>query len=121
MGLFGFGKKKEVKNTRVVSTSCGCGSGSCASQGIPNGKEGEVGIKVLGSGCDKCNALEKNTRQALDKLGSAEKIDHVTDFGVIGSYGVMTTPALVVDGQVVSTGTVLKADDIAKKIQEVRG
>ena len=66
------------------------------------------GVKVLGSGCAKCNALEEATREALAELGMDTAIDHVTDFTQIAAYGVMTTPALVVDGKVVSYGKVLK-------------
>jgi protein-disulfide isomerase len=47
-------------------------------------------------------------------------IDHVTDFSQIAAYGVMTTPALVVDGKVVSYGKVLKTDEVAKILQNVK-
>ncbi|MEG1274535.1 MAG: thioredoxin family protein, partial [Ruthenibacterium sp.] len=69
-------------------------------------------IKVLGSGCAKCNALEAATREALKELSLDTTIDHVTDFAQIAAYGVMTTPALVVDGKVVSYGKVLKKEDV---------
>ncbi len=69
-------------------------------------------IKVLGSGCEKCNALEKATKEALGELGLNVQIDHVTDFAKIASYGVMTTPALVVDEKVVSYGKVLKKQEV---------
>ena len=49
------------------------------------------------------------------------EIEHVTDFGKIAAYGVMTTPALVVDGKVVSYGKVLKKDEAKALIQKVRG
>ena len=61
-------------------------------------------VKVLGSGCDKCNQLEKATREALSELKMDTAIDHVKDFAQIAAYGVMSTPALVVDGKVVSFG-----------------
>lgn len=48
-------------------------------------------------------------------------IDHVTDFSQIAAYGVMTTPALVVDGKVVSFGKVLKTDEVVHLLQKVRG
>ena len=78
-------------------------------------------MKILGSGCAKCNALEAATREALGKLGMDTAIDHVTDFSQIAAYGVMTTPALVVDGKVVSFGKVLKTDEVVKVLQKVRG
>ena len=63
-------------------------------------------IKVLGSGCANCRKLEENTRSALGDLGLSAQVEHVTDYGDIASYGVMKTPALVVDEQVVVSGRV---------------
>ena len=80
-----------------------------------------VKLKLLGSGCSKCNALEDAVRAALAELGMDLAIDHVTDFTQIAAYGVMTTPALVVDGKVVSYGKVLKKDEAKTIIQKVRG
>lgn len=80
-----------------------------------------AGVKVLGSGCAKCHALEDATRKALEELGMDSTIDHVTDFAQIAAYGVMTTPALVVDGKVVSYGKVLKKDEAKALIQKIRG
>lgn len=71
-------------------------------------------IKVLGSGCSKCNKLEKNVRNAVEDLGIEVSIEKVTDFKKIMEYGVMQTPALVVDEKVVSAGKVLSAEDIKK-------
>lgn len=71
-------------------------------------------IKVLGSGCAKCNELEANVKEALAELGMDTTIDHVTDFAQIAAYGVMSTPALVVDGKVVAYGKVLKKDEVMK-------
>ena len=80
-----------------------------------------AGVKVLGSGCAKCHALEDATIKALEELGMDSTIDHVTDFAQIAAYGVMTTPALVVDGKVVSYGKVLKKDEAKALIQKIRG
>lgn len=77
-------------------------------------------VKVLGSGCAKCNVLETNTKAALELLGMDTTIDHVTDFPQIAAYGVMTTPALVVDGKVVAYGKVLKTEEVVKILQKVR-
>lgn len=63
-------------------------------------------VKVLGSGCARCSALEAAVRAALAELGVDAAIEHVTDFMQIAAYGVMTTPALVVGGRVVSCGRV---------------
>ena len=67
------------------------------------------------------NQLEAATKAALSQLGMDTTIDHVTDFAQIAAYGVMTTPALVVDGKVVSFGKVLKTDEVVKVLQKVRG
>lgn len=111
MGLFG--KKKEEKST------CCC-NGNCDSETIQQEgtmKSSGAAIKILGSGCAKCNQLEAATKEALIELGMDTTIDHVMDFTQIASYGVMTTPALVVNGKVVSYGKVLKKDEVMTLIQ----
>ena len=106
MGLF---SKKEK------TTSCCCG-GSCTPETMARAEAGKTsaGIKVLGSGCSKCNALEHAVREALAELGMAAEIDHVTDFAQIAAYG-------VVDGKVVSYGKVLKKDEAKALIQKILG
>lgn len=69
-------------------------------------------IKILGSGCKKCVALGENAAAAA--AGKEAKIVKVTDFAEIAAYGVMSTPGLVVDEKVVSTGKVLSAEEIGK-------
>jgi len=83
-------------------------------------KAAGANVKVLGSGCAKCNQLEASTKEALQQLGMDTTIDHVTDFSQIAAYGVMSTPALVVDGKVVSYGKVLKTEEVVKLLQKVR-
>lgn len=78
-------------------------------------------MKILGSGCVKCNELEVNTKAALEQLGMNTEIDHVTDFTQIASYGVMTTPALVVDGKVAAFGKVLNTQEVVQLLQKARG
>ncbi len=63
-------------------------------------------IKILGSGCTNCQNLEAVTRSALDELGLTAEIDKVTDPGEIVAWGVMSTPALVIDDEVVVSGRV---------------
>ena len=77
-------------------------------------------VKVLGSGCAKCNALEAATKAALAQLGMDTTIEHVTDFAQIAAYGVMSTPALVVDGKVVAYGKVLKQEEVVTLLQKAR-
>lgn len=69
-------------------------------------------IKILGTGCVNCNNLETNTRKALSELGLTVEIDKVTDPGEILAWGVMSTPALVIDDEVVLSGRVPPADKI---------
>ena len=71
-------------------------------------------IKILGPGCARCKQLEKATRKAVQNLGLDAKISKVTAFPDIVAYGVMSTPGLVVDGEVVSSGQVLKPPEIEK-------
>lgn len=77
-------------------------------------------VKILGSGCAKCNALEEAVCDAVSELGIETVIDHITDFAQIAAYGVMMTPALVVDGKVVSYGKVLKKDEVKKLLKEIK-
>ncbi len=71
-------------------------------------------IKILGIGCPKCEQLTKNVKEALEKAGLQAEVEKVTDIKTISSYGVMMTPALVIDGQVKAVGKVLKPEEIAK-------
>ncbi|MGV8842963.1 MAG: thioredoxin family protein [Pseudomonas sp.] len=74
-------------------------------------------IKILGSGCKKCVSLNENTHQALSNLGLQAEVLKVTDFAEIAAFGVMSTPALAIDDQVVSVGKVLTAGEIAAFLQ----
>ncbi|MBN2167473.1 MAG: TM0996/MTH895 family glutaredoxin-like protein [Marinilabiliaceae bacterium] len=69
-------------------------------------------IKVLGTGCTKCKTLEKNTNEAVKELGIDATITKVDDIMEIMNFGVMTTPALVVDGKVVLKGRVPSVEEI---------
>ena len=74
-------------------------------------------IKVLGSGCANCNRLVKTVEEAAKELGITDPVQKVTDFQEILSYGIMLTPALVVDGQVKFSGRVPKKDEVKKYLQ----
>jgi small redox-active disulfide protein 2 len=65
-----------------------------------------MNVKVLGPGCANCITLEKRTRQALAQLGLDATVEKVTDYAQIADYGVMSTPGLVVDDQVILQGRV---------------
>lgn len=98
MGLFGFGKKKEATPAT----------------------EQQSDVKILGGGCAKCDELESATCKALAELGMDTAVEHVRDFAVIATYGVMTTPALVVDGKVLSYGKVLSVQQAKELIAQAR-
>ena len=105
MGLFRKREEKKPENT-VAPAVANTGS-----------EAGPARVKVLGSGCAKCNQLEAATKAALLQLGMAPVVEHVTDFTVIAGYGVMSTPALVLDDKVLSYGKVLKSEEIVKLIR----
>jgi small redox-active disulfide protein 2 len=69
-------------------------------------------IKVLGAGCANCKTLERLTRDAVDALGLHATIEKVEDYPTIMGYGVMSTPALVIDDKVVAYGRVPSAAQI---------
>jgi small redox-active disulfide protein 2 len=73
-------------------------------------------IEILGPGCPRCTALAASVRAAVTKLGLDAEVTKVTDISEISSRGVMLTPALVVDGQVKSTGKVLTPKEIEKML-----
>ena len=71
-------------------------------------------IKILGSGCANCQRLEAAAHDAVDQLGLVATFEKVTDPADIASWGVMRTPALVVDDEVVLSGRVPTTDDLKK-------
>ena len=73
-------------------------------------------IKVLGSGCANCNKLEKMVMEVLNELNEKAEVAHVRDFKEIASYGVMRTPALVINGQVKFAGLVPPRDKLKELI-----
>lgn len=73
-------------------------------------------IKVLGTGCPRCKALEKTTRDAVAELGIEATIDKEEDIMKIMGYGIMHTPALVINGKVVMSGRLPSASEIKEII-----
>jgi len=73
-------------------------------------------IKILGPGCPKCKSLEKLTREVVEQTGIEATVTKVDDIVAIMNYGVMSTPALVIDEKVVLKGRVPSADEIKKLI-----
>ena len=101
----------------TANKKCECGN----EEGINNEVSLDTNIssvKVLGSGCKKCNELEESTQQALKQLNINVEIEHVKDYVDIAKYGVMSTPALVINETVVSYGKVLKKDEVNNIIKK---
>ena len=78
-------------------------------------------IQILGPGCPKCKLLFSNAEAAVKSAGIEARLEKVEKIVEIMKFGVMTTPALVVDGKVVSFGKVLKKEEVIKILQKVRG
>ncbi|WP_318504048.1 thioredoxin family protein [Bacillus sp. T3] len=77
-------------------------------------------IKILGTGCKNCVRLSENTEAALQELGLKADIVKITEIQDIMSYGIMSTPGLVIDDEVVSYGKVLKPKEIVKILEKVK-
>lgn len=98
MGLF---KKKETASEPTCSCGGACSGGEDRNQGAR--------VKVLGPGCKSCRALHESAVAAL----GAENVDYVTDMAEIAATGIMSFPALMVDGKVVSAGKALSAEEVS--------
>ena len=74
-------------------------------------------IEILGTGCAKCKALEEATKQAVAQSGLFVQIEKIEDIQKIMEYHVMSTPGLVIDGKVLSTGKLLSVNEIVEMIK----
>jgi len=134
MSLFGFGKKKDGQ------PACGCSGAcepekpvqtapACACNGFVATFEADAGaaktaaglarVKVLGSGCKSCHALLVSTNEALKAMAVPFEAEYVTDMAAVASYGVMSTPALVVNEKVVSMDKVYSAAEVEKLLHKL--
>ena len=77
-------------------------------------------IKVLGPGCMNCKTLERRTQEAIKELNIPAELEKVQDVPGMMAYGIMATPALVIDEKVVSQGRVLSVDAIKDLVQRCR-
>ncbi len=77
-----------------------------------------MNIKVLGSGCTKCKALEKVTREAVAEMGISAEVEKVEDIQKIMGYGVMRTPALVINEKVVLSGRLPSLSEVKEIISK---
>lgn len=71
----------------------------------------KLNVKILGVGCPKCQALETRVREVIEKHKIDAEIEKISNLNEIAKFGVMITPALVINGKVVSSGTPLPSSD----------
>ena len=76
-----------------------------------------MNIKILGSGCKKCLSLEGYALSAAESLGLTVEIEKITDIVAIAAFGVMSTPGLVINDKLVSSGRVLSVNEITEVLQ----
>lgn len=108
MGLFGFGKnnkKEEIEKEVLKEKNIDLG-----------GKK--VSIKVLGEGCEKCDKVNDNVKEAVEILNLDANIEKIEDLIEIVTYGVMSTPGIVINEKVVSVGKVLKTDEVVELLKK---
>ena len=74
-------------------------------------------VQILGGGCSKCKILAEEVTLVAKEMGVEIELEKVTDFQKIIGFGVMTTPALVVDGKVMFSGKVLKAEALKEYLK----
>lgn len=74
-------------------------------------------IQVMGPGCWRCEKLKANAQEAARQLGLGAQVEKVTDIDVMMGLGIMMTPALVVDGEVKSSGKVLSVEEVKRLLQ----
>jgi small redox-active disulfide protein 2 len=75
-------------------------------------------IEVYGGGCDRCDALERVASEAVAALGIDAQVRQIRDLGEVQARGVLSTPALIVDGRVVSAGRVPDVSEVARLLAE---
>jgi small redox-active disulfide protein 2 len=102
MPLFNFAKKEQRPEIKNLSSA-----------------ESALSVKVLGSGCSKCNLLEKYATETLDELGIAYNLEHVRDYVEIAKYGIMATPALVVNEKVLVSGRVATRAELKELLSKL--
>ena len=81
---------------------------------------GSIEVKVLGPGCAQCDRLLKELMEAMTEINLAADVEHVTDIREIGKYGVVGTPALIINGEVKSVGIVPPKSKIIRWLREIQ-
>lgn len=114
MGLF-----DKVFNKKEEGTRCNC-KGGCAER-VEQNNQTATGARfiVLGACCKKSTETFENTKIAVKEMGFSDEVVNIGDMAQIANYGVMSTPALVIEGKVVSYGKLLKVEDVKKIIEKL--
>lgn len=125
-GLFGKKRDNDCCTVELVEeTDCTCADGCCSESDTENTEtagtiesDGKTIIKVVGSGCPKCNKLTENVAKAADELGLDYQIIKVTDLMEIAETGIMQTPGLIVNDKIVVTGKVPGVNKLKEMLEE---
>jgi len=123
-------KKENIKNKeehKSTETPCCADSSVCSIECSPKSRKKEskcdatlvveinkMKIEVLGTGCPKCKKLEANAKKAVEETKSTAKIVKVSDISKIVEYGIMSTPAIVIDGEIKCYGRIADVKEIKK-------
>lgn len=125
-GLFGNKKNSGCCNVEIIEeTECECNGGCCEETNTENSNitealnsEGKIVIKVVGTGCSKCNKLTENVQQAADELGIDNQIIKVTDMMEIAATGIMQTPGLIINNKIVAYGKVPGVNELKEILKK---
>ena len=113
-----FGKKEKKEETPVCACACHGGVEEKVND-APADNTNLMSVKVLGSGCKSCKALWENTNTALQNMNAGIEAEYVTDMSVVAGYGVMSTPALVVNEKVISMGKVMNPSEVENLLHKI--
>lgn len=124
MALLNFGKKRKEVN-QDCNCKCRCSDPSEEAKTAQNCCLETTGaitsIKVLGAGCRSCHEQYENVQKAVKAMELSVETEYITDMEKVVSYGVMSTPAIVINGNVVSMGKVLKEKDVEVLLRRFNG
>ena len=110
MGLFGFKDKNKEKKKVDISVD------NEINEVIKDAEK--INIKILGEGCEKCDTALKHAKEAVSELGIDAEIEKIEDLVGIVSYGVMSTPGIVINDKVASVGRVLSVSESKELIEK---
>jgi small redox-active disulfide protein 2 len=125
-GLFGKKKNSDCCNMEIIEeTKCGCNGGCCEETNTEKSNiaealnsDGKIVIKVVGTGCAKCNKLTENVQQAADELGIDNQIIKITDMMEIAATGIMQTPGLIINNKIVAYGKVPGVNELKEILKK---